>query len=232
MTTYKPPPWFEALVNASDQVAFDVAMRDARPPKRGRPSKADAEREAAYAEYLERIITGSPPPGGWPLVETDRSVRVPEARKVGRPADVDPRARAPFEQQYEKNFVERFIGHAAWVLRFEKKRYRRQEGAGKYVPADKCDKMLERILSQLPPEFLRLASKFANKLDKRFLDQVEALKRMVGTEDDRLYLRDDDRRKLKERIVIRERNLGQRISGGKRLMKRRTLLKKQRKGVS
>ena len=195
--------------------------------KRGRPSKVELARlarDTAYAEYLQRIKTGSPPPGGWPLVQTELSKRVPEKRDVGRPYDVDPSA--PFEQQFEKNLVERFIGNAAWMLRLEKDRYRRQEGARKYVPADKCDKMLDRILSQLLPEFLKLASKLGDKFGEKFLDQVAALKRMVGNEDDRLYLR-DDRRKLKQRIVIRERNLGQKISDGKRMIKRRKLLKKR-----
>src|SRR6516165_8796910 len=77
MSPHEPPSWLEALVNASDRAAFDAAMRDAQPPKRGRPSKADAEREASYAEYVERITTGSPPPGGWPLVQCDFSVQVP-----------------------------------------------------------------------------------------------------------------------------------------------------------
>jgi hypothetical protein len=157
--------------------------------KRGRPSTAELDRRNAYAEYLQRIKTGSPPPGGWPLVQTELSKRVPEKRDVGRPHDVDPSA--PYEQQFERKLVERFIGNAAWLLRIEKDNYRRRAQVGRYVPARECDKFLEEILAQLLPEFLRLGSKFGDRFGEKFLDQVEFLKRMVGGEDDSLNLRDD-----------------------------------------
>jgi hypothetical protein len=224
---YPPPPGFVkalAIVCSPEgsPEEFDAVL--AEPPKRGRPKKSVAERKAALAEYLRRIKTGSPPPGGWPLVQPDWSVRVPKKRDVGRPYDVDPSA--PFERQFEKKFVERFIGNAAWLLRFEKDKYRRKPGAGRYVPGREADKLLEKILSRLLPEFLRLAAGFSDKFGKRFRDQVKALKQMVGNEDDKLYLR-DDRRNLKRKIMIRERNLNQIILDRKRMAKGRKLLKKQ-----
>jgi hypothetical protein len=209
-------------------------MRDAQPPKRGRPSKADAEREASYAEYVERITTGSPPPGGWPLVQCDFSVQVPKQRNVGRPYDVDPSA--PYEQQFEKKLVERFIGNAAWLLRIMKDNYRKQAQAGKYVPARECDKFLEEILAQLLPEFLRLGSKLGDRFGKKFLDQVEELKRLVCGADDSLCLRDDrlddDRWNFKQKIITRERNLDQIILDRKRAMKGQKSRKNRRKPAS
>ena len=161
------------------------------------------------------------------------SNRVRKKRDVGRPYDVDPSA--PFEQQFEKNLVGRFIGNAAWLLRMEKDSYRKRANAGKYVPAHECDKLLEKILAQLLPEFLRLGSKLGDRFGKKFLYKVEALKRMVGDEDDSLFLRDDrwddDRWKFKQKIMIRERNLNQIILDRKRMVKGRKLLKKQRKAA-
>ena len=215
--------------------------------KRGRPSKAELERDRAYAEYLQRIKTCSPPPGGWPLVQPEPSARVPKKRDVGRPYDVDPRA--PFELQFGKKLVERFISNAAWLLRFEKDRYRSKAGDRKYVLAHDTDKLLEKIIAQLLPEVLRLESEFRKEaeqrfldprfpdkrfLDKRFLqrirDQVETLQRMVGDENDQLYGR-DDRRNLKQRIMIRERNLDQKILDRKRVTNGRKRLKSHREPV-
>jgi hypothetical protein len=202
--------------------------------KRGRPSKAELDRDSAYAEYLQRIKTGSPPPGGWPLVQTELSKRVPEKRDVGRPYDVD--LSAPFEEQFEKKLVERFIRNSAWLLRIEKDSYRKRANAGKYVPAHECDELLEKILAQLLPEFLRLGSKFGDRFGKKFLDQVEALERMVNDGDDSLYLRDDrlddDRWKFKQKIMTRERNLDQIILDRKRMMKGHKSRKKRRKPAS
>jgi hypothetical protein len=192
--------------------------------KRGRPTNAELVRDSAYAEYLRRIKIGSPPPGGWPLVQTELSKRVPKVRDVGRPYDVD--LSAPFEQQFRVKFVERFIANAAWLLKFAKDRYRKELGVRNYVPAHDTDKMLEQILSRLLPEFLRLAETLSDRFDQRFLDQVAALKRMVGDEDDKLYLR-DDRANLKRKIIVRARNLDQIILNRKRITKVRKPFKKR-----
>ena len=122
------------------------------------------------------------------------------------------------------------------MLRLEKDRYRSKAGDRKYVPAHDTDKLLEKIIAQLLPEFLRLESEFRKEaeqqfldprfpdkqfLDKQFLerirDQVETLQRMVGDEDDSLVLRHrDDRRKSQTENYDPRKELGSENSGPKK----------------
>ena len=131
------------------------------------------------------------------------SMSVRKERDVGRPYDVD--LSAPFDQQFGKKFVERFIGNAAWLLRIKKDKYRKQASDRKYVPARVADAFAEQILSELEPEFLRLAAELGDEFDERFQDQVKALKRRLGYYEDKLYERDE----LKRLVMMRERNLDQ-----------------------
>jgi hypothetical protein len=79
MTTPKPPPWFEALVNAPDRAAFDAAIRE---------DGVTPEAEAAYAKYrqwLEKSLHDGPSLSAdtvWEEWEAKAAAEQPDAEAI------------------------------------------------------------------------------------------------------------------------------------------------------
>ena len=235
VTLRRPPAGWKTTTTTT--LGFDPTIVKR---KRGRPSKAELDRakakldrDTAYAEYLERITTGCRRPeiGRW---SNGIVGAVPKSEMWG---DLMTWTLA----LHLTSNLRRSSSSASLAMRrgcseFEKDRYRMRPNAGRYVPARECDELLEKILAQLLPEFLRLGSNLGDRFGKKFLDQVEALKQMVNDEDDSVCLwddrSDDDRWKFKQQIMTRERNLDQIILDRKRIMKEHKTPKNRRKPAS
>jgi hypothetical protein len=182
--------------------------------KRGRPSKAELERDAAYADYKTRLTTSWLQPRDWPLAQQESSGRVP----IGRPYDVD--TSAPFEKQFEEKPVERFVKSAALLLRLAKDGYRKQSGE-KYVRSDVTNDLLEKILPEVRAELRRIGSSFDEQSRAKFFGALDNLDKRLRDKAERLS--------LKQTILDREKNLGQAFRDRKREIDRAKAREKKRK---
>jgi hypothetical protein len=120
-----------------------VALREANPPKRGRPTKDDIEQKAAKAEYELRITTAwRSRPDEQPYVQPPPSPPTPKVRSVGRPRDV------PGARDLKNDAEHNFAWAVAFWMRDERKRINKQR-----IPKVNVLKIIRKNMPDLASEF-------------------------------------------------------------------------------